>query len=100
MISVLILLATIVFTVLEALDEVRACAAGGFAVLTVVVGDALLKQLSRYPPPAEHLWILVGSTLAASVVLIFRLQLAALAVIATPLLVVPQFFVYRESDWW
>ena len=98
--SVALLLVTIVITVLEALGDVRASLAGGFAVLTVVVSDALLKQLSRHPPPAEDLWILVGSTLAASIVLIFELQLAALVVIAAPSLVVPQLFVYRESEWW
>lgn len=91
MIPVVVLVSTIVLPVLVGVGVLHSGAslAAGFAVFTVVVAEAVvtLPSTDDDPNPSAK-FVLVTSSLAACVVLILELRLAALPVMAAPMLAV------------
>jgi hypothetical protein len=90
---ILIGIATIVLPVLASVGilRVQTSIAAGYAVLTVVVGDAIITLPSRQDNVLEG-WVLFATLVMTSVVAVFGLQLAALPVMAAPILLLPPLY--------
>lgn len=90
-ISWFILAATISLPTLIALDVLQdgVSLAAAFAVLTVIVAEAILTRAVPALPKETGLgrqFVLIGSTLAASIVLSFKIRFLALPIMALPIL--------------